>query len=102
LARSLNLNPEQTAELAAILDDLKNQREQARVDEKKAVSAFADVFMGGSFDKDRIEQVTAARAKSAAEVEAAVAKALQRTFELLDAEQRRELSFMLRSGALTI
>lgn len=102
MARSLDLSPEQTAELAAILDDLKNQRDQARVDDKKAVSIFADVFTSGTFDKERVEQATAARAKSVAEVEAAVARALERTFALLDDEQRRQLSFMLRSGSLTI
>jgi len=102
MARSLGLDERQTAELAAILDDLKNQRDQARVDDKKAVSVFADVFTSESFDRERIDQATDVRAKSATEVEAAVARALARTFELLDANQRQQLAFMLRSGALTI
>src|SRR5580658_464980 len=50
LAYKLDLKEAQTAELAKILDDLKTERAQAAVDDRRAVAAFAEAVAGGSFD----------------------------------------------------
>ena len=102
LARQLDLSEEQAAELAAILDTLKTQRAQARVDHKKAIGKIADAMSGAQFDADAVKQATEARAASAAEVETAVATALQRTHALLDPEQRKRLAYLLRTDGITI
>lgn len=102
MARQLDLDEDQVAELAAILDDLKTQRAQTRVDRRKAVSVFADVFLEDTFDADRVKEACAARAESERLVEEAVAKALARTFALLDKEQRKRLAYLLRSEGLSI
>src|SRR5262245_66687144 len=44
LSWKLDLEEAQIAELAAILDELKTERAQAAVDERRALSAFADVM----------------------------------------------------------
>ncbi len=102
LARQLELSDEQTAKLAAILDELKTQRAQAKVDHKKAIGAISDALEADEFDAAKVEAATKARAESAAEVERAVARALERTYAILDAEQRRHLAYMLRTDALSI
>lgn len=102
MARQLDLDDDQVEELAAILDDLKTQRAQARVDRRKAVSVFADAFLADTFDGDRVREACRARAQSEGEVEDAVATALERTFKLLDKEQRKRLAYLLRSDGLSI
>jgi Spy/CpxP family protein refolding chaperone len=102
MARQLDLDEEQVAQMAAILDDLKTERAQAGVDRRKAIGTFADVFLDESFDTERVEKACQARADSERRVEEAVARALERTFELLDPEQRKRLAYLLRSGGLTI
>ena len=102
MARQLDLDEQQVNDLAAILDELKTQRAQASVDHRKAVSAFADAFLGDEFDAAAVKTATEARASSAAEVESTVAEALGRTFKLLDPDQRKRLAYLLRSGGLTI
>src|SRR5262249_25403095 len=44
LAYKLDLNETQVAELARILDELKTERAQVAVDDRRAVSAFADAL----------------------------------------------------------
>ncbi|MEZ4446737.1 MAG: Spy/CpxP family protein refolding chaperone [Polyangiaceae bacterium] len=102
MARQLDLDEDQVAELAAILDDLKNERAQAAVDNRKTVSIFADAFLADSFDEERVAEASAARAASESRVAEAVGRALERTYALLDPEQRRRLAYLLRSGDLTI
>lgn len=102
LARQLELSPGQTEQLAAILDDLKTQRAQAKVDHKKALGAIAAAISGSEFDADAVKAATEARARSAAEVEQAVATALEHTHALLDSEQRKRLAYLLRTDGITI
>jgi Spy/CpxP family protein refolding chaperone len=102
MARRLNLTDEQTSTLAAILDDLKTERAQAQVDHRRAISAFADAFLGSAFDEAQVRNAAQRRADSARRVEEAVTTALQRTFDLLDDRQRKQLAYLLRAGDLTI
>ncbi len=102
LARQLELSHDQTERLAAILDDLKTQRAQAKVDRRRTIGVVATAIDAETFDADAVEAATKARAESAAEVERAVVRALQQTHALLDAEQRKRLAYLLRTDAITI
>lgn len=102
MARQLDLSEEQVERLAAILDDLKTQRAQAKVDNRKTIGVFADAFLGDDFDRARVEEACNARVESERLVEQAVARALERTFEVLTKEQRKRLAYLLRSESLTI
>ena len=102
MARQLELDEDQVAEMAAILDDLKTQRAQARVDRRKAMSVFADAFLDDELDTEKVHDACRARAESEKDVEDAVAKALERTFKVLDKDQRKRLAYLLRSGGLSI
>lgn len=102
LAHRLELDEEQVGELAAILDELKTERAQAAVDDRRAISSLADAVASDAFDDAKVTAATGARAKSAERVEAAVARALGRLHKLLQPEQRAQLAYLLRTGALSM
>jgi Spy/CpxP family protein refolding chaperone len=102
LAHRLELSEAQVAELATILDELKIERAQAAVDQRRTTSAFADAVAGEKLDEARLEQIRADRVKSAERLQAAVSRALGRIHALLNNEQRKQLSYLLRTGALAI
>src|SRR5262249_24297479 len=52
LADRLEMDEEQVAELAAILNDLKTERAQAAVEERRSLTAYADAIAADSFDED--------------------------------------------------
>jgi Spy/CpxP family protein refolding chaperone len=102
LAHRLDLREEQVAELAKILDDLKTERAQGAVDQRRTTAAFADAMGSETFDESKVGDAADARVKSAERLRGAVVKALGRIHALLDAEQRAKLAYLLRTGALAI
>jgi len=102
LAFRLGLREEQIGALARILDDLKTERAQAAVDDRRVLSAFADAVAGASFDESRANEGVALRRTSGDRVAAAVAAALPRIHALLDAEQRERFSYLIRTGTVTL
>lgn len=102
LAWKLELEEEQVPELAVILDDLKTERAQAAVDDRRAVASLADALGADTLDAAKVSAATGERAKSAERVQAAVAKALGRIHALLKPEQRARFAYLLRTGALGI
>ncbi|NUP04496.1 MAG: Spy/CpxP family protein refolding chaperone [Polyangiaceae bacterium] len=102
LAWKLELEEEQVAKLATILDDLKTERAQASVDNRRSVASFADAVAGDTFDAAKAKEAGDARVKSAEQLREAVVKALGEIHAILDGEQRKKLSYLLRTGTLSI
>jgi Spy/CpxP family protein refolding chaperone len=102
LAYKLNLNEDQVAQLARILDELKTERAQAAVDDRRTVSAFADALGLDQFDEARAKEGAELRVKSAERLRDAVAKALGRIHGILDQGQRAQLAYLIRTGVLSI
>jgi Spy/CpxP family protein refolding chaperone len=102
LAYKLELSEEQVEKLAAVLDELKTERAQSAVDDRRATSALADAVAAETFDAAKVRSATGERAKSAERVQAAVARALEKLHALLEPEQRSQLAYLLRTGALSI
>jgi hypothetical protein len=102
LAWKLELEENQVAELAKILDDLKTERAQAAVDNRRSTSAFADGVAGEAFDATKVKEAAELRVKSAEKLRDAVVSALSRIHAVLDAEQRERLAYLIRTGALAI
>jgi Spy/CpxP family protein refolding chaperone len=100
LAYRLELDENQTAELARILDDLKTERAQVAVDERRAASAFADALSADALDAARLADAAASRVRGAERIRDAVVAALGRLHALLGAEQRKQLAFLIRTGAV--
>jgi Spy/CpxP family protein refolding chaperone len=102
LAYKLNLKEEQVEELARILDELKTERAQAAVDDRRTVSAFADAIGLDKFDEARAREGGDLRVKSAERLRDAVVKALGKIHALLDSGQRAQLAYLIRTGVLSI
>jgi hypothetical protein len=86
--------------MARILDELKTERAQAEVDDRRTVAAFADALAGSTFDSARAAEGGALRVQSAERLRAAVLKALQQIHALLGIEQRERLAYLVRTGTL--
>ncbi len=102
MAHKLDLDENQVRVLARILDDLKLERAQARVDDQRTISAFAEAMDGEAFDEAVADTAADRRVESAKRLKSAVVKALKDTHGMLDERQRSRLAYMLRSGVLTI
>lgn len=102
LSHKLDLTEQQTAELAKVLSELKTERAQAEVDDRRTVSALADAVAAEEFDHDRAKEGGDLRVESAQRLRDAVLDALARIHALLDPEQREKLAYMIRTGTLRI
>lgn len=102
LAYKLNLSEQQMAQLAKILDELKTERAQSAVDDRRTVAAFADALGLDTFDEARAKGGGELRVQSAARLRDAVVKALGRMHALLDSGQRAQLAYLIRTGVLSI
>lgn len=102
LAQRLDLDDKQVEELAHILNELKTERAQAAVDNRRTVAGFADVIAGATFEEAKVGAVATERVKSAERLRDALVKALGRIHALLKPEQRSKLAYLIRTGALSL
>ena len=102
LAHRLEMDEEQVTELAAILNDLKTERAQAAVEERRSLTAYADAIAAASFDENAVNEASQRRVQSSSAVQGAVLTALRKIHALLRPEQRSRFAYLLRTGALTI
>ena len=102
MAHRLDLDDEQIDTLAGILNLLKTERAQARLDEQRSIAGIADAVDGDEFDAAAAAEALSARVEAAERLKEEVLTTLQKTHEMLDPEQRKRLAYLLRSGQLTI
>lgn len=102
LAYKLELDERQVAELAMVLDTVKTERAQAEVDQRRTTAAYADLLAGETFDEAAASKVSGERVHSADRLQAAVQTALAKIHALLTTEQRKRLTYLLRTGALRL
>jgi Spy/CpxP family protein refolding chaperone len=100
LAHKLDLDQKQIAELARILDELKIERAQAEVDDRRARAEFADAVLGESFDSEKASAAGERRIQSASKLRDALTRALRSIHALLRPEQREQFAYMVRTGIL--
>ena len=102
LAYKLDLNEKQITELARILDELKTERAQAEVDDRRALAEFSDAVAGEAFDSSKASSAGERRVQSAAKVRDTLINALQQIHALLSPEQRQRLAYLIRTGVLAV
>ena len=102
LAHKLELDESQVAELAAILNELKTERAQAAVDDRRTIASFADALAGEAYDEKKAGDAASARVKSAERLRDAVSAALRKIHTLLAPEQRQRLAYLIRTGVVSI
>jgi Spy/CpxP family protein refolding chaperone len=102
LAHKLELDERQMAVFAAALDELKTERAQAAVDQRRRVSTLAEALEKVEFDEQKLSEAGEQQERSASQVRAAVERALRKIHAVLDDEQRKRLAYLLRTGVLSI
>lgn len=100
LAHKLDLDEKQVTALARILDELKTERAQAAVDDRRSLAEFADAVSGETFDAAKATSAGDRRVQTATRLRDAVVRALQQMHALLNPDQRERLGYMLRTGIL--
>jgi Spy/CpxP family protein refolding chaperone len=100
LAHKLDLDQKQVAELARILDELKIERAQAEVDDRRARAEFADAIRGATFDADKAGAAGERRVQSAAKLRDALTRTLAAIHAVLSPEQREHFAYLVRTGVL--
>ena len=100
LAYRLQLTEPQTVELARILDELKTERAQVAVDDRRVLTTFADSVSVDAFDEARASAAAGDRVTSTERLQKIIVKALSQIHALLNPEQRSKLAYLIRTGAL--
>jgi len=100
LAYRLELDEPQVTALAAIIGDLRTERAQAAVDDRRALGTLAEAVSAETFDATKAGEAANLRACSAQRVQEAVVRALSGMHALLTADQRTRLAYLLRTGTL--
>ena len=102
LAHKLGLDEKQIAELARILDELKTERAQAEVDDRRTLGEFADALSADAFDAAKAATAGDRRVASAGKLRDAVIRALAQIHAMLNPEQRGRLAYLIRTGTLSV
>ena len=102
LSYELGLDEHQVREVARILSNLKTERAQADVDERRTLSRIADSMGAPDFDPELAEEGLGHRVESARRMSAEVLKALQQLHGVLDVNQRHKMADLLRSGVISL
>ena len=102
LSYQLDLDNSQRRKIAALLDSVKVEREQAALDEKKMVSDLADLVTGPEISSETLEAALSARVRSAERLQARTAEVLREIVAALDPDQTEEFAYLLRTGAFRI
>ena len=102
LAHKLELDEKQVVLLARILDELKTERAQAAVDDRRTLAEFADALAGEQFDSTKAAAAGDRRVESNKRLRETLVRALQQIHAMLNPEQRERLAHLIRTGILTV
>ncbi len=102
LAYHLDLDDGQVRRIAAIMDRLKLEREQAGLDEARTVTKVASLVTNPDVSVDMLKDALAPRVASAEQLQLATARALQDIIVELDAEQREDFAYLLNAKGFVL
>ena len=102
LAHKLDLDEKQITALVRILGELKTERAQAEVDDRRALAEFADAITADAFDTAKAASAGERRVQSAAKLRDTLIRSLEQIHALLTPEQRQRLAYLIRSGVLSV
>ena len=102
LAWKLELDESQVEAFAAIINELKTERAQAAVDDRRALTLLADAAQAEVFDTVKAAEAAKLRTESEQRLQQKVADSLARMHALLATEQRARLAYLLRTGTLVM
>jgi Spy/CpxP family protein refolding chaperone len=83
-------------------NDLKTERAQAEVDDRRSLAEFADAISGESFDAAKAGSAGERRVGSTMRVREALVRALEQIHALMNPDQRQRLAYLIHTGVLII
>jgi Spy/CpxP family protein refolding chaperone len=83
-----------------VLDELKIERAQGEVDDRRARAEFADAVAGSAFDAAKAAAAGERRVQTAAKLRDALTRALSAIHAVLRPEQRERFAYLVRTGVL--
>jgi Spy/CpxP family protein refolding chaperone len=89
-------------QLARILDELKTERAQAAVDDRRTLADFADALAGDPFDAAKAASAGDRRVESGKRLRDTLVRSLQQIHALLNPDQRTRLAHLIRTGILVV
>lgn len=102
LAYKLGLDENQVGALARILDELKTERAQVEVDNRRTLAEFADALSGDAFDTAKAGSAGERRVASAQRLRDTLIRSLGQIHALLNPEQRTRFAYLIRTGVLAV
>src|SRR5437660_343565 len=102
LAHKLGLDEKQVVQLARILDELKTERAQSAVDDRRTLAEFADALAGDQFDSGKATSAGERRVESHKRLRDTLIHSLQQIHAMLNPEQRARLAHLIRTGILAV
>ena len=102
LAHKLELDEKQVVLLARVLDELKTERAQAAVDDRRTLAEFADALAGDQFDTAKATSAGERRVESHKRLRDTLIRSLGQIHAMLIPEQRERLAHLIRSGILAV
>jgi Spy/CpxP family protein refolding chaperone len=102
LAHKLDLDEKQIAEVARILDELKTERAQVAVDDRRSLSEFADALGGEAFDGAKASAAGERRVESAKRLRDTLVRSLEKIHALLNPQQRERMAYLIRAGVMSL
>lgn len=102
LSHRLDLDESQVRRLASVLNQLKTEREQAALDEKRTTARLAELLTEGTPTLDDCKAQLQGRVTAAEHMRDETAKAVVAISHLLDEDQRAEFIDLLLTGEFTL
>ncbi len=85
-----------------MLNQLKTERDQAALDEKRTVASVAVLLESGTPTLDELREALQGRVDSAEQLREETAKAVVAISDFLDQDQREEFINLLLTGSVTL
>ena len=102
LAHKLELDEKQIVMVARILDELKTERAQCAVDDRRTLADFADALAGEQFDGAKANAAGERRVESNRRLRETLVRSLEQIHGVLNAEQRTRMAHLIRTGVLAV
>ena len=102
LTHRLDLDDSQVRGMASILNQLKTEREQATLDEKRCTAAIADLLSKGTPTLEECSETLSSRLDTTKQLNEETSKAIVAICTLLDDDQREEFTKLLLMGDFTL
>jgi hypothetical protein len=102
LAHNLDLDEHQVRRMATVLNQLKTEREQAALDEKRTIAGLAALMETGTPTLEDCRTELAGRTRATEQLNEETAKSIVAICELLDDDQRAEFVNLMLTGDFTL